>query len=184
MSANTGHGHVYRRDDGVLARCGGPALCKECARDLVRWWADLRKSNEHLTKTLHRIDAERLRVVVDGTEYDVPIPVGRQLEQLRERVTDLEIANGMKADEIERLRKLFLKWCRHTSDCRRLGPDQCTCGFKAAVRGLEGPAVETSACPATWQPVIGGPIVPCTLPAGHEGKHLAPMPFSLSNVEP
>jgi hypothetical protein len=61
------------------------------------------------------------------------------LEEQFARITDLELANGVKAGEIERLRKLFLKWCRHTSDCRRLGPDQCTCGFKAAVRGLEGP---------------------------------------------
>lgn len=24
------HGHVIKRRDGALARCGGPALCKEC----------------------------------------------------------------------------------------------------------------------------------------------------------
>lgn len=29
-----GHGHVYRRDDGQKARCGGPGLCAECSRDL------------------------------------------------------------------------------------------------------------------------------------------------------
>lgn len=33
---NTGHGHVYPREDGVRARCGGPACCHECARDLAR----------------------------------------------------------------------------------------------------------------------------------------------------
>lgn len=32
---NTGHGHVYPREDGVRARCGGPGLCSECSRDLV-----------------------------------------------------------------------------------------------------------------------------------------------------
>ena len=31
--ANTGHGHVFKRRDGALARCGGPAFCKECAGD-------------------------------------------------------------------------------------------------------------------------------------------------------
>ena len=31
-------------------------------------------------------------------------------------------------------------------------------------------------CPATWQPVLGGPVVPCTLLAGHGGKHIAPEP--------
>ena len=30
---NTGHGHVWPRPDGVKARCGGPAICKECALD-------------------------------------------------------------------------------------------------------------------------------------------------------
>jgi hypothetical protein len=30
---NTGHGHVWARPDGLKARCGGPALCRECARD-------------------------------------------------------------------------------------------------------------------------------------------------------
>ena len=32
---NTGHGHVYPRPDGYLARCGGPHMCAECARDCV-----------------------------------------------------------------------------------------------------------------------------------------------------
>lgn len=30
---NTGHGHVFPRPDGVKARCGGPVICQECARD-------------------------------------------------------------------------------------------------------------------------------------------------------
>jgi hypothetical protein len=30
---NTGHGHVWPRPDGVRARCGGPAICKDCAFD-------------------------------------------------------------------------------------------------------------------------------------------------------
>ena len=33
--SNTGHGHVYPRADGTRARCGGPMLCSECARDFV-----------------------------------------------------------------------------------------------------------------------------------------------------
>lgn len=31
--ANTGHGHVVPRDDGVKARCGGPAICAVCQRE-------------------------------------------------------------------------------------------------------------------------------------------------------
>lgn len=33
LNPNTGHGHVRPRPDGVKARCGGPALCSECARE-------------------------------------------------------------------------------------------------------------------------------------------------------
>lgn len=32
---NSGHGHVYKRPDGVKARCGGPPMCSECARDMA-----------------------------------------------------------------------------------------------------------------------------------------------------
>jgi hypothetical protein len=30
---NTGHGHVFERPDGIVVRCGGPAMCKVCAAD-------------------------------------------------------------------------------------------------------------------------------------------------------
>ena len=33
---NIGHGHVYPRNDGMRARCGGPLLCGECRADLAR----------------------------------------------------------------------------------------------------------------------------------------------------
>jgi hypothetical protein len=36
MNDNTGHGHVFPRPDGAKARCGGPALCSECAADQAR----------------------------------------------------------------------------------------------------------------------------------------------------
>ena len=35
--SNTGHGHVWDRPDGMRARCGGPAMCSECARDAGRF---------------------------------------------------------------------------------------------------------------------------------------------------
>lgn len=30
---NSGHGHVWKRPDGTSAKCGGPAICRECAAD-------------------------------------------------------------------------------------------------------------------------------------------------------
>lgn len=36
LVANSGHGHVRPRPDGVKARCGGPAICSECALELAR----------------------------------------------------------------------------------------------------------------------------------------------------
>lgn len=47
---NTGHGHVYPRPDGVKARCGGPVICAECARDAAR--KAVEDSGELLAATL------------------------------------------------------------------------------------------------------------------------------------
>ncbi|MGF6641837.1 hypothetical protein [Paraburkholderia sp. MM6662-R1] len=47
VGANQGHGHVRPRADGAKARCGGPALCPACQRELAamptlmtfeQWW--------------------------------------------------------------------------------------------------------------------------------------------------
>jgi hypothetical protein len=32
---NTGHGHVWKRPDGVRMRCGGPGMCSACSKDLA-----------------------------------------------------------------------------------------------------------------------------------------------------
>lgn len=32
-----GHGHVVPRADGCVARCGGPAICRDCALEAQRW---------------------------------------------------------------------------------------------------------------------------------------------------
>ena len=33
VDRNVGHGRVFPRPDGTIARCGGPALCLECQKD-------------------------------------------------------------------------------------------------------------------------------------------------------
>lgn len=30
-----GHGHVLKRSDGLVARCGGPWFCRECALEFA-----------------------------------------------------------------------------------------------------------------------------------------------------
>lgn len=30
---NTGHGHVWKRPDGIKVPCGGPYICSQCAID-------------------------------------------------------------------------------------------------------------------------------------------------------
>lgn len=46
IGTNAGHGHAWPRPDGVKARCGGVALCRECAADaaMVERW---RRSGAH-----------------------------------------------------------------------------------------------------------------------------------------
>jgi len=34
--ARTGHGHVVPTVSGLVARCGGPGLCSQCAGDAMR----------------------------------------------------------------------------------------------------------------------------------------------------
>jgi hypothetical protein len=41
-----------------------------------------------LLRTLRGADVERLRIVVAGTQYDVPIPVGHEIKRLRLQIRD------------------------------------------------------------------------------------------------
>lgn len=78
---NVGHGHVFPRPDGMKARCGGPALCSECAQDLAlkeRETADTEKELERLKVGIeeicqHRgtppITRARLRYLVAGVDW-------------------------------------------------------------------------------------------------------------------
>ncbi len=37
LGGNSGHGHVWERPDKTKARCGGVAICGQCAKDKVLW---------------------------------------------------------------------------------------------------------------------------------------------------
>jgi hypothetical protein len=62
VNDNTGHGHVWARPDGIKARCGGPAICPECAKDLAcyRQVAGLDHSDTFVTMFLGYLAAKRL----------------------------------------------------------------------------------------------------------------------------
>jgi hypothetical protein len=45
-----GHGHVVPNPDGSKARCGGPVLCAECAREQATHNAQLRRQPKLLSK--------------------------------------------------------------------------------------------------------------------------------------
>jgi len=61
---NVGHGHVYPRPDGMKARCGGPAICSECAADLARQDRDAKESRLAAKKELTRL-REALQFIRD-----------------------------------------------------------------------------------------------------------------------
>ncbi len=53
------HGHVAKRPDGVLARCGGPALCSEC--ELERGYLQLLENYRRVTREKFFHDSLSLR---------------------------------------------------------------------------------------------------------------------------
>lgn len=70
-ASNTGHGHVYMRPDGFLAKCGGPGICTECAKDLALLMAHDGYEPPTTDDLIDTIDAQaaeiaRLRVENDG----------------------------------------------------------------------------------------------------------------------
>lgn len=60
---NRGHGHVWPRADGLLSRCGGPALCSECAKEYAeKYGKEVPKSRlmaERLTECMEEVARER-----------------------------------------------------------------------------------------------------------------------------
>jgi len=56
---NTGHGHVRPRPDGVKARCGGPAICPECAREQAQLLAAPQPGRQPVSEAFAALMAER-----------------------------------------------------------------------------------------------------------------------------
>lgn len=98
---NTGHGHVWRRPDGVRARCGGPGACGQCSRDAARWLAD--QISQPPPMTPERRENHRLRGLLaligesirdsSLTDYSARVAVGTIVATL-DVLTDEDIQRG------------------------------------------------------------------------------------------
>lgn len=90
---NEGHGHVFPRPDGVLARCGGPAICHVCAADLARKNISVRVNQaQPSSKDLSNELRTRYECTA-GCTRDIYIPKHRDLD-LR-AADEIERLNGM-----------------------------------------------------------------------------------------
>lgn len=102
VQTDCGHGHVYTREDGAKARCGGPAMCRECARDYINalpgnWltdssletWFPLTAEEFERTKT----ERDRLRQALK----DLAHAYVNLLESGRDRIVSL----GGDCDSVE-----------------------------------------------------------------------------------
>lgn len=62
----TNHGHVLPRPDGAKARCGGPALCAQCARELD----SIKNMSKDMEAISRHVLAIHLLMVVEAAEAD------------------------------------------------------------------------------------------------------------------
>lgn len=121
---NEGHGHVYPREDGVRARCGGPACCQECARDLARKQREERQSVkvERESRPWVGVDldgtlAEYKHMVVWDGSIGPPVPqMVERVKALRAQGIEVRILTARVASDDARLvagqRRLVEAWCR------------------------------------------------------------------------
>lgn len=49
------HGHVKPNPNGSKARCGGPAICKDCATELAQYLETPKDGNRHSSSDMMKI---------------------------------------------------------------------------------------------------------------------------------
>jgi|SRR5581483_1743848 len=62
------HGHVAKRPDGALARCGGPGMCETC--ELERYYLQLLASYRKATTPRHLIAKELALDIIEAIGGD------------------------------------------------------------------------------------------------------------------
>lgn len=89
MPINIGHGHVYKRPDGVKARCGGPGICTECSRDLAQAEAKQRGQQSEETVDIEKKALANLLHAVEGflwfswADSDLDADAAQAIDRLR-----------------------------------------------------------------------------------------------------
>ncbi|MFG8451411.1 hypothetical protein ACEORT_20005 [Pseudomonas aeruginosa] len=104
---NVGHGHVFPRADGVKMRCGGPALCSECAADAYRARAALAQpspaqAEQHWPKLEKPAQVGAIRFSAGVSS--------RLVVEAAQRLYEFESTPEKEAERIERL-QAFREQC-------------------------------------------------------------------------
>jgi hypothetical protein len=109
-----GHGHVTPNPDGSKARCGGPAICAECAREAAQLAADTpaRPPGIYIHPRTHIVQKAGLDI------GDAVLKVIRDYE-----LTDAEIA-GILAEQILRWNKYAIRHERHPDEPGKGGDEE------------------------------------------------------------
>lgn len=95
----SGHGWVIRNANGTVARCGGPAICRQCAQELTQLQASARRSPPKPVDQL-RVAMYELRQPILRFELPVPPQIDQaldamlvgcnEIQRLQERIEELE----------------------------------------------------------------------------------------------
>lgn len=98
QNKNTGHGHVRPRPDGMKARCGGPGLCRECAKELGEAKATARELESRVGRLLSRYG---LKAETFFAALVYPSDVA--IEQLEDELNHASSAATRALDDITRI---------------------------------------------------------------------------------
>lgn len=92
---NFGHGHVYPRPDGARAKCGGPLICAECAKDQAR------KNQEERVQGRAQKEFPCIESTYDFVFVNYTIRIWRDVESLEQAETDdyLDVHDALVARE-------------------------------------------------------------------------------------
>ena len=118
MSKNTGHGYVSPREDGMLARCGGPGICDECSfekaikdaigKDIIEGQVQLVKRDYYILEVsldsfhkkigkLARVESEAQGMGLDSRSYEeLNTYIHVLKEKIKHLIRDFKLKEGLR----------------------------------------------------------------------------------------